>query len=75
MKGSTVGRMTHTQRNKSDPLKDNNFLNRGQILNVSKADYDSIESLVKNDVGYLRRKNIIDYSLLVGIHDKEETIE
>lgn len=71
LKGSCYKRTTSEEEFKSGaPLKDLDFRNRNERIKVSCSDYDKIISILNDDVDFLIENNIIDYSLLVGIHDR-----
>ncbi|XP_015680868.1 phosphatidylinositol 5-phosphate 4-kinase type-2 beta [Protobothrops mucrosquamatus] len=50
-------------------FKDNDFLNEGQKLHVGVEYKKKILEKLKQDVEFLAQLKIMDYSLLVGIHD------
>ncbi len=72
LKGSTIGRdftegdLAHNPR---ATLKDLNWLRRGMHLQLGPAKREVFLTQVRRDVQLLQRLNIMDYSLLVGIHD------
>lgn len=41
-------------------------------LNISTEDYDKITDIIQRDCRFFERCKIIDYSMLIGIHDREE---
>ncbi|XP_013913720.1 PREDICTED: phosphatidylinositol 5-phosphate 4-kinase type-2 beta isoform X2 [Thamnophis sirtalis] len=50
-------------------FKDNDFLNEGQKLHVGEECKKNFLEKLKRDVEFLAQLKIMDYSLLVGIHD------
>jgi len=74
LKGSTQGRTTKFANNIFDPtiaLKDNDILNEDEYFMVSPEIREKMNSQVKKDVLFFKENNIIDYSLLIGIHKKK----
>ncbi|KAI9882883.1 MAG: hypothetical protein M1823_005369 [Watsoniomyces obsoletus] len=74
LKGSTIGRDFKEEdlaKNPRATLKDLNWLRRGMNLELGPAKRDVFLAQVQRDVQLLQRLNIMDYSLLVGIHDLE----
>ncbi|RMZ79426.1 hypothetical protein DV738_g3311, partial [Chaetothyriales sp. CBS 135597] len=72
LKGSTIGRDYDEEKLASNPratLKDLNWLRRGYHLDFDPAVKEIFLSQLKRDVALLQRLHIMDYSLLVGIHD------
>eukprot|EP01087_Luapelamoeba_hula_P013485 TRINITY_DN3849_c1_g1_i4.p1 TRINITY_DN3849_c1_g1~~TRINITY_DN3849_c1_g1_i4.p1 ORF type:complete len:843 (+),score=226.72 TRINITY_DN3849_c1_g1_i4:265-2793(+) len=72
LKGSFVNRVTPAEKIKNDPnvvMKDQDFDNmqRSLILGPEKAQI--FQEQVKRDVKFLEDWEIMDYSLLIGIHD------
>lgn len=75
VKGSTVGRVTTEDDKKGNPrgtLKDLNWLNSKQYLQLSPEKRDAFLRQIENDVELLARLKIMDYSLLLGIHNMKE---
>ncbi|CEJ56889.1 Putative Multicopy suppressor of stt4 mutation [Penicillium brasilianum] len=74
LKGSTIGRdlqESDLERNPRATMKDLNWLRRDRHLQCGpERRFDFIEQLTK-DVELLKKLKIMDYSLLVGIHDVE----
>lgn len=50
-------------------LKDLNWVNRGKVLEFGPMKKQLFEEQLKRDVALLQKLRIMDYSLLVGIHD------
>ncbi|KAI9745874.1 MAG: Phosphatidylinositol-4-phosphate 5-kinase [Claussenomyces sp. TS43310] len=72
LKGSTVGRNFREQDLEKNPratLKDLNFLNRRLHLEFGPEKKRLFIEQMERDVRLLQRLKIMDYSLLVGIHD------
>jgi len=75
LKGSSQGRTTKFPNNKVDPtvaLKDNDIVHAGEHFIVTPENWEKLKNQIKKDVKFFRENNIIDYSLLIGIHDKNE---
>ncbi len=71
LKGSWYKRMTSKENiNKGAPRKDNNFTLEKMKLKVSKEDFERINDMIQSDCEFLKEHKIIDYSLLVGIYEK-----
>lgn len=86
LKGSTLGRYTKVdpERAKHDEnyrvvLKDLNWLERREEIKFGPLKKKKLLDQLKKDVQFLAKLNIMDYSLLLGIHDlnkeKEEDPE
>ncbi|KAI8921298.1 hypothetical protein DFJ77DRAFT_523832 [Powellomyces hirtus] len=72
LKGSTVGREFPEELAKDDPravLKDLNWMARGRKLQLGPAKSTLLVDQLEKDVEFLIKHKIMDYSLLVGIHD------
>ncbi|XP_025910152.1 phosphatidylinositol 5-phosphate 4-kinase type-2 beta [Apteryx mantelli] len=71
LKGSTVSREASDKEKAKDlpTFKDNDFLNEGQKLHVGEESKKNFLEKLKRDVEFLAQLKIMDYSLLVGIHD------
>ncbi|KAJ3178212.1 Phosphatidylinositol-4-phosphate 5-kinase [Geranomyces variabilis] len=72
LKGSTVGREFPEELAKDDPravLKDLNWMARGRKLRLGPAKSTLLIEQLEKDVQFLIKHKIMDYSLLVGIHD------
>ncbi|KAK2741381.1 Phosphatidylinositol-4-phosphate 5-kinase [Myotisia sp. PD_48] len=75
LKGSTVGRDFREQDLADNPratLKDLNWLRRDRHINCGPMKRDVFLAQLRRDVALLQRLNIMDYSLLIGIHDLEK---
>ncbi|TPX32469.1 hypothetical protein SmJEL517_g04485 [Synchytrium microbalum] len=72
LKGSTVGRIVPddvVKRNPSAVMKDLNFLQRGQKIKLGPAKSLMLIEQITKDVQFLVAMKIMDYSLLIGLHD------
>ncbi|XP_020629999.1 phosphatidylinositol 5-phosphate 4-kinase type-2 alpha-like [Orbicella faveolata] len=73
LKGSTVDRQASSkEKTKENPtFKDNDFTKDNAKLRIGDDVKKDLLQRVKDDVEFLTSLNIMDYSLLVGIHDAE----
>ncbi|GAB1285998.1 Phosphatidylinositol 5-phosphate 4-kinase type-2 alpha [Apodemus speciosus] len=73
LKGSTVAReASDKEKAKELPtLKDNDFINEGQKIYIDDNNKKIFLEKLKKDVEFLAQLKLMDYSLLVGIHDVE----
>uniref|UniRef100_UPI00398F489A phosphatidylinositol 5-phosphate 4-kinase type-2 alpha n=1 Tax=Pristiophorus japonicus TaxID=55135 RepID=UPI00398F489A len=73
LKGSTVAReASDKEKAKELPTyKDNDFMNDGQKIYIDENNKKMFLEKLKKDVEFLAQLKIMDYSLLVGIHDVE----
>lgn len=72
LKGSTFGRVTSDEeisRNPHAVLKDLNWVDRGRKLEFGSIKRRIFIEQLHRDVKLLAELNIMDYSLLIGIHD------
>uniref|UniRef100_A0A1D1XEN8 1-phosphatidylinositol-4-phosphate 5-kinase n=1 Tax=Anthurium amnicola TaxID=1678845 RepID=A0A1D1XEN8_9ARAE len=72
LKGSTVGREYNESEAAKNPravLKDLNWIKRGRHLELGPEKRKLFVEQLEKDVALLQRLNIMDYSLLVGLHD------
>ncbi|KIW02945.1 uncharacterized protein PV09_05990 [Verruconis gallopava] len=72
LKGSTVGRLYKEENLVENPratLKDLNWLNSNNHLEFGPRKREAFIQQMERDVKLLQRMKIMDYSLLVGIHD------
>ncbi|PNS16143.1 hypothetical protein CAC42_4544 [Sphaceloma murrayae] len=72
LKGSLVGREydeSNLEKNPQATLKDLNWMKRNMHLEFGPAKGDKLKTQMERDVRFLQRLRIMDYSLLVGIHD------
>lgn len=79
LKGSTVDReASDKEKEKGLPtFKDNDFVQAGTKILIGNDGKEKLLETLNADVGFLTNLNLMDYSLLVGIHDcaKAETEE
>ncbi|CCU97814.1 unnamed protein product [Malassezia sympodialis ATCC 42132] len=68
LKGSTVSR-EQTSAKPSAVLKDINWLKRGRTIELGPTKRALFEQQLRRDVALLQRLRIMDYSLLIGLHD------
>ncbi|XP_053507108.1 phosphatidylinositol 5-phosphate 4-kinase type-2 alpha isoform X3 [Ictalurus furcatus] len=73
LKGSTVSReASDKEKTKELPTyKDNDFINDGQKIYIDEENKKMFLEKLKNDVEFLAQLKLMDYSLLVGLHDVE----
>uniref|UniRef100_A0ACB8FVA2 Phosphatidylinositol 5-phosphate 4-kinase type-2 alpha n=1 Tax=Sphaerodactylus townsendi TaxID=933632 RepID=A0ACB8FVA2_9SAUR len=73
LKGSTVAReASDKEKAKELPtFKDNDFINDGQKIHIDEVNKKMFLEKLKKDVEFLAQLKLMDYSLLVGIHDVE----
>lgn len=74
LKGSTIGRdfkEEDLEKNPRATLKDLNWLRRNLHLEFGPTKKDAFVTQMQKDVALLQRLKIMDYSMLVGIHDLE----
>lgn len=72
LKGSTFGRLTSEEevaRNPHAVMKDQNWVKNKEIIQLGTSKKALFLTQLERDVDILKRLNIMDYSLLVGIHD------
>jgi len=77
LKGSTVDReASEKEKEKSLPtMKDNDFLADNIKINIGEEAKEKLLETLAADVEFLARLNIMDYSLLLGIHDMNRADE
>ena len=74
LKGSTIGRELKEESLKTNPratLKDLNWLRRDMHLEFDQSIRQVFVEQLQKDVALLQKLQIMDYSLLVGMHDIE----
>uniref|UniRef100_A0A668TE87 Phosphatidylinositol 5-phosphate 4-kinase type-2 alpha n=1 Tax=Oreochromis aureus TaxID=47969 RepID=A0A668TE87_OREAU len=73
LKGSTVAReASDKEKAKELPTyKDNDFINDGQKIYINEENKKMFLEKLRKDVEFLAQLKLMDYSLLVGIHDVE----
>lgn len=72
LKGSTVGREYPEEKARENPkavLKDLNWINRGRTLELGPEKRALFAEQLRRDTEFLKRMNVMDYSLLIGIHN------
>jgi len=77
LKGSTVDReASGKEKQKKEPtLKDNDFLNDGIKITIGAEAKEQLMETLNADVEFLTKHAIMDYSLLLGIHDTMQAME
>lgn len=74
LKGSTVGREYPEEKAALDPravLKDLNWINRGRTLELGPEKRALLTEQIRRDTELLKQINVMDYSLLIGIHNMQ----
>lgn len=74
LKGSTVGREYPEERAAVNPravLKDLNWIHRGRTLELGPEKRALLTEQIRRDVELLKEINVMDYSLLIGIHNMQ----
>ncbi|KAL4243635.1 PIPK domain-containing protein [Abortiporus biennis] len=74
LKGSTVGREYPEEKAQKNPravLKDLNWINRGKTLELGPEKRALLTEQLRRDSELLKRLYVMDYSLLVGIHNMQ----
>lgn len=74
LKGSTVGRLYPEEKAAQNPravLKDLNWIDRKKQLELGPEKRAYLAEQLKLDLEFLKQINVMDYSLLVGIHNME----
>ncbi|KAG0808030.1 hypothetical protein G6F16_010194 [Rhizopus arrhizus] len=75
LKGSTFGRLTSEDEINKNPhavLKDQNWVKKNEKIQLGEKKKKMFLTQLEKDVDTLKRLNIMDYSLLVGIHDMKK---
>ncbi|XP_042890124.1 phosphatidylinositol 5-phosphate 4-kinase type-2 alpha-like [Penaeus japonicus] len=77
LKGSTVDREASPKELEKDlpTLKDNDFMKDGTKIHIGEEAKDQLMGTLTADVEFLMRLNLMDYSLLLGIHDMSRAEE
>ena len=75
LKGSTIDReASQKERDKADPtFKDNDFLNDGIKICIGEEAKTKLMETLAADVEFLTKLHIMDYSLLLGVHNIDAT--
>ncbi|KAI0000132.1 hypothetical protein BJV74DRAFT_821764 [Russula compacta] len=74
LKGSTVGRLYPEERARENPravLKDLNWIDRGKELALGPEKRALLMEQLRRDAEFLKELRVMDYSLLVGIHNMQ----
>ncbi|KAJ3501217.1 hypothetical protein NLJ89_g9442 [Agrocybe chaxingu] len=74
LKGSTVGREYPEEKAAKNPravLKDINWINRGNILELGPEKRALLTEQLRRDSEFLKSVYVMDYSLLIGIHNMQ----
>ncbi|KAF8069053.1 1-phosphatidylinositol-4-phosphate 5-kinase [Lyophyllum atratum] len=74
LKGSTVGREYPEDKARENPravLKDLNWINRGRRLELGPEKRALLTEQLRRDAEFLKEVHVMDYSLLVGIHNMQ----
>jgi 1-phosphatidylinositol-4-phosphate 5-kinase len=73
LKGSTVGRLypedVAAEKQNKVTLKDLNWINRGKRLELGPEKRALLTEQLKRDAEFLKMVYVMDYSLLVGVHN------
>jgi 1-phosphatidylinositol-4-phosphate 5-kinase len=77
LKGSWVGRSSGNapSLDTTIALRDNDFVERKEVINVGSSAKQVICDQLRKDADFFASRNIIDYSLLLGIHDRRIATE
>jgi 1-phosphatidylinositol-4-phosphate 5-kinase len=68
LKGSTYGRMTEDKEDHTVARKDLNFINEQRTINIGEDSKQVLIQQLERDCQFFRQLNLIDYSLLLGVH-------
>ncbi|CAG0881115.1 unnamed protein product [Darwinula stevensoni] len=73
LKGSTVDREASDKEKEKDlpTLKDNDFVNEGMKIHIGQEAKDKLLETLQADTDFLTKLHVMDYSLLLGVHDME----
>ena len=63
------GSVYHRTSKDGKILKDNDFIEHGYKINITKSEKLQVLSNIKQDVKLLSSMNVMDYSLLLGIYE------
>lgn len=70
LKGSWVNRATTASDDITVAMKDNDFVKRGESIDVGPEQKSIICDQLRKDANFFAAHNVIDYSLLLGVHDR-----
>lgn len=72
LKGSTIGRLTDAASCAAGAVqKDLNFMNSNRKIRLGPTNIKKFYDTLRADTRFLEKMNIMDYSLLIGIHDRK----
>ena len=75
LKGSSVNRLVTGQTKSTDTLKDTNFLQlkkrNPKLTKMDQQTSSKLGTIMSNDVRFLKKNNLMDYSLLLGIEKSQ----
>ena len=74
LKGSTIGREYPEEIAKVNPkavLKDLNWINRGRVIEIGPEKRALLTEQLRRDSEFLGMVDVMDYSLLIGIHNMQ----
>jgi hypothetical protein len=74
LKGSAYGREYPEDKAKENPkatLKDLNWLHRGRMFELGPEKRALFSEQLRRDMEFLKRMKVMDYSLLIGLHNME----
>ncbi|KAF8591368.1 SAICAR synthase-like protein [Ramaria rubella] len=74
LKGSTVGRLYPEDKAAENPravLKDLNWIDRQKQLELGPEKRAFLTEQIRSDLEFLKKVNVMDYSLLVGVHNMQ----
>jgi len=63
-----------TENFTSTVLKDNDFIEREISIKVGKEEAAKFRKILENDIKFLKKLKVIDYSLLVGLHHTDKKV-
>lgn len=74
IKGSSVDRAASSKEKEKDSptFKDNDLINDGRLINIGPEAKKQFMEKLKRDVDFLCSLKMMDYSLLIGVHDVEK---
>ena len=72
LKGSTVGRLSSPEES---VMKDLNIVNDCTKIKIGKDKKEMLMNQLRSDVKFLAKLDIMDYSLLLGRHDRKKLVE